>query len=186
MHKTWLISDLHFDHENIIRYCNRPFVNATEMNEILLNNWNNLVLPQDEVYFLGDMAFGRGSRPPSFWLSKLHGQIHFIRGNHDREKINAKESDILEYGNRQFLLIHDPEKKPTKWQGWTIHGHKHNNDLKNYPFINGEKKTINVSAELVNYQPLDLDFLINLNLDRIKYMETIARSRSNPENAASC
>ncbi len=37
-----------------------------------------------------------------------------------------------------------------------IHGHHHNNDLKNYPFINFEKRRINVSAELVKYQPVSL------------------------------
>lgn len=45
--------------------------------------------------------------------------------------------------------------------------------MKNYPFINGEKKTINVSAELLNYRPVDLDFLISLGLDSIKRMDTI-------------
>lgn len=170
--KTWLISDLHFDHANIIRYCSRPFANAEEMNKVLLGNWNNAVMPNDEVYFLGDMAFGRGSRPPSFWLAKLNGKVHFIKGNHDREKIVTKQSEVLDYNGQKFLLIHDPEKKPAKWKGWIIHGHKHNNDLKNYPFVNGEKKTINVSAELVNYKPLDIDFLCDLELDKIKCMET--------------
>ena len=140
--KTWLISDLHFDHTNIIHYCSRPFANAEEMNKVLLNNWNGLVSPDDEAYFLGDMTFGRGSRPPSFWLSQLHGNIHYIRGNHDQEKIMTKDKEYLEHASRKFLLIHDPEKKPGSWKGWTIHGHKHNNDLKNYPFINGERKTI--------------------------------------------
>jgi calcineurin-like phosphoesterase family protein len=53
----------------------------------------------------------------------------------------------------------------------------HNNDIKNYPFINGEKKTINVSVELTNYQPVDLDFLISLKPETIRRMET---SASNP------
>ena len=174
---VWLISDLHFDHENIIRYCNRPFANAEEMNRVLLENWNSTILVGDEVYFLGDMSFGRGSRPPSFWLGKLNGKVYFVKGNHDREKIAMKQSEFLEYSGRKFLLIHDPANKPVNWEGWTIHGHVHNHDLEKYPFINGEKKTINVSAELVGYKPVSLEFICNLPLNRVKYMET-ATSKS--------
>lgn len=32
------ISDLHFGHENIIAFDNRPFQNAQEMNEALIRN----------------------------------------------------------------------------------------------------------------------------------------------------
>ena len=70
-------------------------------------------------------------------------------------------------------LVHDPVNLPIKWDDWVIHGHKHNNDMKNYPFINGENKTINVSAELLNYKPVDLDFLISLKLDSIKRMDLV-------------
>ena len=59
--RTWLFSDPHFDHANIIRYCERPFKDVEEMNETLLRNYRELVGPDDGVYFLGDMAFGRNS-----------------------------------------------------------------------------------------------------------------------------
>ena len=41
--KLWFTSDTHFCHENIIRYCNRPFKNVEEMNVLVLelNNYNN-------------------------------------------------------------------------------------------------------------------------------------------------
>lgn len=84
----------------------------------------------------------------------------------------------IERGKRKFLLVHDPNKIPIKWDGWIIHGDKHDNDIWNHPFINGEKKTINVCAELVNYQPLDLEKLLKLQYDKIKRMDTI---NTNPE-----
>lgn len=45
--------------------------------------------------------------------------------------------------------------------------------MKNFPFINGERKTINVSAELVNCRPVSLDFILSQNLDSILRMDTI-------------
>ena len=70
-------------------------------------------------------------------------------------------------------MIHDPDKVPFNWNHWIIHGHKHNNDMKNYPFINGDRKTINISPELINYKPLSLDYLISLEPHSIKRMDTI-------------
>ncbi len=169
----YLISDLHLDHANIIHYCARPFAhsNVEEMNRVLVNNWNNII-HNNQVYFLGDLSYGRGARPAEYWRNKLNGKIHSIRGNHYDLK-DSKDYEILKHENHEFLLVHDPDKLPIKWKGWIIHGHKHNNDMKNYPFINGDKKTINVSAELINYRPISLDFIISLKLETIKRMDTI-------------
>ena len=170
----YLSSDLHLDHSNIIHYCARPFTseNVGEMNKVLVENWNNTV-GYDEVYFLGDLSFGRGARPAHYWLERLKGKINFIRGRHDVDIRDAKEYQMIKNGRYTFLLVHDPDRLPIDWNGWIIHGHKHNNDMKNYPFINGDKKTVNISPELVNYRPVSLDFLSSLKLNSIKRMDTI-------------
>ena len=67
----YLIGDTHFDHANIIRYCNRPFRNVQEMNETIVRNWNEIVKDKDTVYFLGDWTFGRGHKPAKYWGRKL-------------------------------------------------------------------------------------------------------------------
>jgi 2'-5' RNA ligase len=117
----FLISDLHLDHANIINYCSRPFVypDVGEMNEVLVNNWNNTV-KNNSVYFLGDLSFGRGSRPTDYWLERLSGQISFIRGNHETAR-NSKEYEIIEYKGWKFLLVHNPNNLPVEWNGWVIH-----------------------------------------------------------------
>ena len=43
-------SDTHFHHANIIRFCNRPFRDVEEMDEILIRNWNEVVGPEDTVF----------------------------------------------------------------------------------------------------------------------------------------
>jgi len=171
----YLISDLHLDHSNIIHYCARPFLssNVNEMNSVLVENWNHVVRDTNTIYFLGDLAFGRGARPAEYWLSKLNGKIQFIRGNHEYGVKNSQEYAILNHRDHLFLLVHDSKHLPIKWDGWIIHGHKHNDDMKNYPFINGEKKTINVSAELTNYRPVSLDYILSLDLDSIARMDTV-------------
>ncbi len=171
---SFLSSDLHFDHTNIIHYCARPFAssNVEEMNEVLMENWNNTV-GSSEVYFLGDLSFGRGARPTAYWLEKLKGKIDFIRGSHDTDIPQSREYELIKNGRYNFLLVHDPDRLPIEWKGWVIHGHKHNNDMKNYPFINGDKKTINISPELINYRPVSLDFLSSLKLNSIKRMDTL-------------
>lgn len=169
-----VIGDLHLDHANIIHYCARPFCSSDveEMNNVLVNNWNSTV-GDGAIYFLGDLSFGGGASSSNYWLRKLTGEIHFIRGNHEGLVKGSDEYRIIEYGGYKFLMVHDPDNLPFGWNQWVIHGHKHNNDVKDYPFINGDKKTINVSAELVNYRPMSLEFLVSLKLDSIKRMDTI-------------
>lgn len=53
----FVTSDTHFNHKNIIKYCNRPFKDVEEMNEAIINNWNNLVTNDDVIYHLGDFGF---------------------------------------------------------------------------------------------------------------------------------
>ena len=62
---TFFIADFHFDHANIIKYCNRPFSSTEEMNTFMLERYNTVIRDDSDVYFLGDMAFGRGSRTHS-------------------------------------------------------------------------------------------------------------------------
>ncbi len=69
MEREFFISDLHFDHKNIIRYCNRPFSSVDEMNHFIVNTWNRTVDLGDTVYFLGDHLW-RGNRKIGYWKIK--------------------------------------------------------------------------------------------------------------------
>ena len=162
--KIFLISDTHFDHKNIIRYCNRPFTSKNKMNEALLNNWNFTVGKSDIVFFLGDLAYGHGKRSIDYWLSKLNGKKFFIRGNHDKDIITkAKvipDRYTISYKNQKFMLMHDPHR-PFGWDGWIIHGDKHNNNLEDFPGIHKKNKTINICSEMIQYTPISLEEIIS-------------------------
>ena len=81
---TWLTSDTHYGHENIIAYCNRPYSSAAEMNFDMIRRWNDIVAPEDLVYHLGDFAMGDPAGWPKY-RAALHGRIILVRGNHDKK-----------------------------------------------------------------------------------------------------
>lgn len=155
---TYIISDLHLKHKNIIQYCQRPFHSIDEMDYTIIHNWNSIVQPDDTVYFLGDLSLHFDES-----LALLNGNIIFIKGNHDKSKmVEFYDSLILELVNQKVLLIHNPADIPKNWQSWVIHGHSHNNELEQYPKINYKNKTINVCVELWDYKPIPLQTIINI------------------------
>ncbi|MFH1053136.1 MAG: 2'-5' RNA ligase family protein [Candidatus Woesearchaeota archaeon] len=172
--KIFFISDSHFDHKNIIKYCNRPFKTTKEMNNFMLKKWNDTVRKNDIVFFIGDMTFGKGSRPADYWLEKLNGNIYFIRGfsiteegkrnQHDRisRKKNVFDSLILKHDDRKFFLVHDPEQVPKEWKEWAICGHHHNNLPNDYPLVNKKTKKINVSVEQIENKPISIEKILEL------------------------
>lgn len=157
--KTFLISDTHFGHGNILTFLNpdgtkvRDFSSVEEMNETMIENWNKTIGPQDKVYHLGDVLFTKK------WLDlimpRLNGNKVLIKGNHD----NLKLSQYAQYFKEvraywvldKFVLSHVPlhPKSVTRWKA-NIHGHLHNNSL-------NDPRYINVSVERINYTPIDFE-----------------------------
>ena len=71
--KIYFISDTHFNHKNIIKYCSRPFKDVEEMNKVLIENWNNTVTDFDTIFHLGDVALTNESEMKEI-ISKLKGK----------------------------------------------------------------------------------------------------------------
>ena len=158
---TFFVADYHFDHANIITYCNRPFKSVPEMNEIMLQRYNETIHNDSTVFFLGDLAFGRGARSNLWWLKQLKGNIIFIKGNHDNG-LTAK--NVPNFYNEEYVL--DTEFGPIELThypipriygpigNWNIHGHHHNSLPDLYPLVNPKNKSINVGVELIDYRPI--------------------------------
>jgi len=160
----FFISDLHLGHANIIRYCSRPFLvsDVAEMDRVLIDNWNFAISSGGRVFFLGDLLYGEHALSSQEYRKKLNGNITFIRGNHDDDEPEEVLSSTLDYRGLRFLLLHDPADIPPDFNGWTIHGHHHNNDLRHFPFINFVDRRINVSAEVIGYVPVGLKEICSL------------------------
>lgn len=82
MIKIWIISDTHFCHKNIIQYCNRPFYYINEMDETMVERWNNKVSENDVVIHLGDFALTSKNHLKSM-RNRLNGVIILVLGSHD-------------------------------------------------------------------------------------------------------
>jgi len=174
------IGDLHLKHANIINYCSRPFLfsQVNEMDQVIIKNWNYTVKPDDYVFFIGDLCCTLDKKIPEQFLKMLNGHITFIEGNHDEGTTipNRIPFYIHQYHGIDFLFTHYPESKfiPKGFNGWIIHGHTHNNNLKKHPFFDPNTKRVNVGAELVKYQPIHLKYiydLIKANSRTIRYLE---------------
>lgn len=80
--KIWFTSDTHFGHQNILKFCERPFVSIEEMDNTIIERWNSKVGKDDIVFHLGDFAFASNKRWQDL-IFKLNGKIYLILGNHD-------------------------------------------------------------------------------------------------------
>ncbi len=80
----YFTSDTHFWHKNILKYCPRPYNDSQGMNEGLIENWNNMITDDDEVYHLGDVAMGGDVDAVADIMNRLNGRKYLIRGNHDK------------------------------------------------------------------------------------------------------
>ena len=113
---VWFTSDTHFWHENIIRFCNRPFSSVAEMNEELIRRWNETVPEDGIVFHLGDFCLGH----PGDWndiISRLNGKIHLILGNHDMKQSEqgfmkrfefVTQQMTIRVGGQSIILNHNP------------------------------------------------------------------------------
>ena len=141
--KVFFTSDTHFGHQNILRFCNRPWATIAEHDQALIQNWNDTV-PEDAVVFhLGDFCYKGGGFPTiQHLIGLLHGQIILIRGNHDpdtRKLQNLRKLQQLfdgvfdqlqiEVDGQRILMNHYPlltwphayGQHPT----WQLFGHVH-------------------------------------------------------------
>lgn len=129
---TWVTSDLHFGHKNILKFCKntRPYRDIEHMQERMISEWNARVCAQDTVYILGDVAFTQPQKAVSI-MGRLNGAKILVEGNHDAELLKSHEFRNcflevhkylkLNYGGTEIAMFHYPI---AQWDG--IHrGHLH-------------------------------------------------------------
>jgi len=168
----WFTADTHFDHTNILKYCNRPFKDTEHMNERLIKNWNARVKKEDTVYHLGDFCFKeRGERNAQYWEDQLNGKIIVVKGNHDSHNTvkTVLTAALIEIGGKQIMLQHHPVWTPHEVPDFcqmVFCGHVHNKwkfQHITYPPMEGVKEwltripMVNVGVDVWNFMPVDIN-----------------------------
>lgn len=165
MSNTWFTADLHLGHNNIRKYCNRPFESVGHMNKKLISNWNEVVGVDDTIYHLGDFCFGDTYQ----YKNSLNGKIIFIRGSHDiiadPYMMIIEPAGLLdEYGNKRTIVLCHYAMRSwplSHYASWHLFGHcfdletevltmggwKKRNDIKQDDQI----MTLNTSNNLLEY-----------------------------------
>lgn len=184
MDKIFFTSDLHFGHENIIQFDNRPFDSIEEMDAELIRRWNEKVGKGDLVYILGDFIWRTCNDDAPTLIKSLNGQKILIKGNHDRFLHNNKAKEALagikDYDdicvtlenetNRRCILSHYfmPFYNGHYYGALHLHGHSHTTaeaemeiqiakELNDRGVVN---RIYNVGCMYWNYAPVTLDEIL--------------------------
>lgn len=107
--KLFFTADSHFNHTNIIKFCNRPFKSVEQMNETLIANWNSVISEDDIVFHLGDFCLG-GAAEWTKLLDRLNGKIYLILGNHDLKNFRQGFIQRFEHVALQMFIMVDKQK----------------------------------------------------------------------------
>ena len=129
MSNIWFTADMHLGHDNIRKFCNRPFESVDEMDKKLISNWNEVVGENDTIYHLGDFCFGDSHH----YKNSLNGMIIFIRGSHDiiadPYMMIIEPTGLLdEYGNKRTIVLCHYAMRSwplSHYASWHLFGHHH-------------------------------------------------------------
>jgi calcineurin-like phosphoesterase family protein len=136
--KTYITSDLHWGHKNIMSFCPVPrarFRNDVDyMNETMVKEWNDLIESEDLVYILGDVAFLPAPKAVEY-MRRLNGRKILVQGNHDRKLL--QDSDFrgcfeeihhyldINYNGTKCVMLHYPIAEWDQMHRGAVHFHGH-------------------------------------------------------------
>lgn len=170
MSNVFIISDTHFGHDNMCKFTNhdgsrvREFASAEECDELMIENWNRVVRPEDKVYHLGDVVIAR--RHLERVMPRLNGSKRLLMGNHD---IFDVERDYLPYFKRVaayhvmpgegIIFSHIPIVMNGERFKWNVHGHTHANNA--FGELGPDPaRYFCACVERINYTPLSFEDLL--------------------------
>lgn len=165
---TWLVSDTHFGHANIVGFCDRP----EDHEEAIVRHWSEEVPQQGTVLHLGDFSYRNNAYTKNIIAPKLTGKRKLlILGNHDKQRPNFyRECGFkivnpfaINYEGFFVNFSHYPLNSPAGPKYIRIHGHIHNNGYggKSASFTPFAAGQINVSVEQTHYSPVNLKLLLD-------------------------
>lgn len=172
MNKIYFTSDLHFCHDRGFIYEPRGFSNVHDMNEAIIENFNEVMDWTDKLYILGD-CFLNDNKEGMKLMARLPGEKYIIYGNHDtdtRQTLMGEKFHCLghahlqKFGGYTFYLSHYPTitsnydvDKPLKRRVINLCGHSHTQDK----FCDWDKGLIyHVELDCQGMYPVPLETVI--------------------------
>lgn len=173
--RTFVTADTHAEHLNIVTIFKsevdpnakaRPWYTLDDMHDELVYRHNQVVRPQDMVYFLGDVALHAKGVD---LFSRFAGRKVLIAGNHDcyaTHKYLEHFEQVLGCAVlRRVLLSHMPvHSSQLRAHGgryrFNIHGHLHSQYVQ-LPCGKPDPSYECVSVERYDYAPVPLDTVID-------------------------
>ena len=152
---VFFTSDEHYNHKNIIKYCNRPFKDVDEMNSSMIHRFNVKVPPDSITFHLGDFYLGKNKKEVhNEIISKLNGQHIFLMGSHDSWLDKSKTHEILELRISDTLIVMCHYAMLTwaasHYNSWHLYGHSHGG-------LTTDGKTLDVGVDTNDFFPYSIE-----------------------------
>jgi calcineurin-like phosphoesterase family protein len=155
---TFFISDMHFG-ETALTQANqkdggkirRPFADAKEMDQTIIQRWNETVADEDVVWVLGDMVVSGMNK-----LSLLKGDKKLVAGNIDDLGAVLKSGLFSEITMAAWptgtgmMLTHIPVHPTQLGKKHNVHGHTHEDSVP-------DPRYFCVSVDQIDYRPISLE-----------------------------
>ncbi len=127
----FITSDLHLDHENVIKHFHRPFVGVADMRESIIDEIN--ALPEGStLYILGDFVISSRKNALRRILERLKPKLVFVPGNHDfRLSSVFAEFGVVDrlhevnHNDVKIVMCHFPMMEWNRGQYGSLHMHGH-------------------------------------------------------------
>lgn len=157
---VWFTSDSHFGHAGILsdRMAKpRPFPSIEAHDEALIAAWNNRVRAGDQVWHLGDFAYGASAQHCRDAFSRLNGKKHLVWGNHDSARVRSlpwesqQERALVTVDQVSIVLSHYAQRV---WYGQHrgalhLYGHSHG-------ALPGTATSLDVGVDCWDWRPVRL------------------------------
>jgi calcineurin-like phosphoesterase family protein len=184
MIETYVGSDHHFFHKNIIEYCNRPFVELGQMHHFMIEEWNSVVTPEDIYIHLGDFICGGSREEVMEVVSQLNGYKILVLGNHDRHgkqwflDVGFDQVYKSKFCMGMYCFSHRVQHADfldANGSRYNLHGHSHKHDYGD-PYFN-------FGVDVVGYKPKKVKFdieredLLQGNVNNMVYPPIIDKRR---------
>jgi calcineurin-like phosphoesterase family protein len=156
---VYFTSDHHFGHAGARGFYGRPFATVGEMDREMIDRWNSVVEPDDEVWHLGDFAVRQSSVRVGYLVAALHGRKHLIVGNNDDTTVTScvgwesvqQYAEVIVNGTL-LVLCHYPFRtwRDMGKRSVNLHGHSHGK-------LKPLRRQFDVGVDVRGFRPVRLE-----------------------------